>query len=210
MTPASPSDAGGVPARGQRAGGHDDAFASFYTRWAPEVRGWVRHQLFDEHEVDDVVQQVFLAAWQAQHTYHPDRGPLVAWLSGITKHKINDAISARTRRRERHDRYAQRHGPDKAQDTLTDQLPGHLDSVRLLQLLSGPQRQVLYLAYWHDLTQSEIAARLDMPVGTVKSHTRRALQHLTHHTRSRRAVIGQPTADRRVERSGPVTPGAPG
>ncbi|MGW3862218.1 hypothetical protein ACWEDZ_12075 [Streptomyces sp. NPDC005047] len=69
-----------------------------------------------------------MAAWQAQHTYRPDRGPLAAWLSGITKHRTNDAISARTRQRERHDRYAQRHGPDEAHDTLTDQLPGHLDS----------------------------------------------------------------------------------
>ncbi|MFE1996347.1 hypothetical protein [Streptomyces parvulus] len=100
------------------------------TRWAPEVRGWVRHQLFDEHEIDDVVQQIFLAAWQ----------------SGITKHKINDAVFARTRRRDRHDRCTQRHGLDKAHDTFTDQLPGHLDSVRLLQLLYRPQRQVLHLA----------------------------------------------------------------
>ncbi|MGW3862219.1 RNA polymerase sigma factor [Streptomyces sp. NPDC005047] len=80
----------------------------------------------------------------------------------------------------------------------------------MLQLLSGPQQQVLYLAYWHDFTQSEIAARLGMPVGTVKSHTRRALRHLIHHTRNRGAMIGQTTAGRRAERSGPVDPGARG
>ncbi|WP_373297094.1 RNA polymerase sigma factor [Streptomyces parvulus] len=164
----------------------------------------------DEQKVDDVVQQILLAAWQTQHIYRPDRGPLVAWLSGITKHKINDAISARSRRRERNDHYARGQGSDKAHDTFTDQLPSHLDGVRLLQLLSGPQRQVLYLAYWHDFNQSEIAVRPRHARGhRQEPHPRRPpTPHPRHEEpRSRRRSNH---GGRRAEGYGPVDSGAPG
>ncbi|MCX4529372.1 sigma-70 family RNA polymerase sigma factor [Streptomyces sp. NBC_01551] len=162
---------------------HGDAACvdAVYRRWAPLVHALAWRALGDEREAEDVTQQVFLAAWRGRRGYRPDAAPggLAAWLSGITRHKVADALEARTRRiraAEAAAEAAARHlealshpgpGPDQALDRLL--LLGELAR------LPSPQRRVLCLAFYGDLTQTQIADRTGLPLGTVKSHMRRAL-----------------------------------
>ncbi|WP_433398791.1 sigma-70 family RNA polymerase sigma factor [Streptomyces sp. CA-146814] len=67
-------------------------------------------------------------------------------------------------------------------DTSTEQVTNRLELGRAMAVLPPEQRTVLYLAYHHDLTQTQIAEQLGMPLGTVKSHQRRGLQRLRTHT----------------------------
>ncbi|MFF9457961.1 sigma-70 family RNA polymerase sigma factor [Streptomyces flaveolus] len=156
----------------------EHAFAAVYRRWGSLVHGMATRSLGDTHEAEDVTQQVFLGAWRGRNGYRPEKGPLGGWLVGITRRKIIDALAARTRRLTLidtvgHDADARRHDGSAPDDVL--------DRVLLADALSRlppGQREVLCLAFYQDLTQAQISEHTGLPLGTVKSHTRRGLLRL--------------------------------
>ncbi|MEU6375983.1 sigma-70 family RNA polymerase sigma factor [Streptomyces sp. NPDC046909] len=159
-------------ARGVVAG-DDDCLAAACHRWSPLVHTLARRSLGDAVEAEDVVQQVFLGVWRGRRGYRPERGTFAGWIVGITRRKVADALSARSRRHELTALVPA--GP------VTDRVETVLDRVLVHRALAGlpaPQRHVLVLAYYEDLTQAQIAERTGLPLGTVKSHTRRGLDRL--------------------------------
>ncbi|MGY1581142.1 RNA polymerase sigma factor [Streptomyces sp. MN13] len=157
----------------------EEAFAAVYRRWGPLVHTMATRSLGDSHEAEDVTQQVFLGAWRGRAGFHPDRGPLGAWLVGIARRKIVDALAARTKRGVLLDAAARDHdarGCDRrrAPDDVLDRVL----LVDELSRLPRQQREVLCLAFYGDLTQAQIAERTGIPLGTVKSHARRGLLRL--------------------------------
>ncbi|WP_442815932.1 RNA polymerase sigma factor [Streptomyces sp. NBC_01205] len=162
--------------------GDERCMEAVYRRWRPLVHSLAQRSLGDEREAEDVTQQVFLAAWNGRRRYRPGPGGLGAWITGITRHKVADALEARTRR----NRAAAAAG---AAPGATDR-PGNpprqeseqvLDRVVILGELARlpfEQQRVLRLAFYADLTQTQIADRTGLPLGTVKSHMRRALHQL--------------------------------
>ncbi|WP_328862107.1 RNA polymerase sigma factor [Streptomyces sp. NBC_00306] len=160
--------------------GDEQSFAAIYRHWAPLVHTLAARTLGDAREAEDVTQQVFLAAWRGRSGFRPERGPLGAWLVGITRRKTVDALAARTRRIEL--AAAAAHVPAQAAEPKSGVSPEDcLDRVLLadeLAKLPLPQREVLCLAFYEDLTQVQIAERTGIPLGTVKSHVRRGLHRL--------------------------------
>ncbi|WP_418960844.1 sigma-70 family RNA polymerase sigma factor [Streptomyces tritici] len=161
-------------------GGDEHCLAAAYQRWGRLVHTLAARALGDPREAEDVTQQVFVAAWRGRATYRPERGTLPAWLTGITRRKIADALTARTRRTE----LAATLGGVLEHEDRTSEAPERiLDRMLLTEELSRlprVQRDVLELAYFADLTQTQIADRTGMPLGTVKSHARRGLQRMRH------------------------------
>lgn len=180
----APPDAppGGLPgdealARGLAAG-EDACLAAAYRRWSALVYTLARRSLGDNGEAEDVTQQVFLGVWRGRHGYRPERGPLGAWIVGITRRKVADALAARTRRGEL---VAAAGSALPVPGAGTGRPEAVLDRVLLRQELARlptAQRHVLRLAFFEDLTQVQIAARTGWPLGTVKSHARRGLRQL--------------------------------
>ncbi|MEW2465848.1 sigma-70 family RNA polymerase sigma factor [Streptomyces sp. NPDC046994] len=164
-------------ARGLRAG--DEAcLTEAYRRWSPMVHALAWRCLGDAREAEDVTQQVFLGVWRGRGGYRPDRGALPGWITGIARRKIADALSARTRRGELVSSAASSLGPADSGSAQPETLLDRVVVRRELARLPAAQRQVLCLAYYEDLTQTQIAAHTGWPLGTVKSHARRGLRRL--------------------------------
>jgi RNA polymerase sigma factor (sigma-70 family) len=163
------------------AAGDERALVLAYERWAGQVHGMAVRAFGGGPDAEDVTQQVFVAAWTGRAGYRPESGPLPAWLVGITRHKIADTWARRDRQRRE----------TEAAMSEAQSLPGGpvtagvdsavADRVLLLDeldLLGQPQRGIIELAFFEDLTHVQIAARTGLPLGTVKSHIRRTLERL--------------------------------
>ncbi|MCF6524527.1 sigma-70 family RNA polymerase sigma factor [Streptomyces sp. JJ36] len=163
------------------ARGDAHSLAAVYRRWGTLVHTLALRSLGDRGEAEDVTQQVFLAAWRGRAGYRPDRGALGAWLVGITRRKIADALAARTRRTRLFAAAAAREGLPVVEQATAGAADGVVDRVLVateLARLPQAQQLVLRLAFYEDLTQTQIAARTGMALGTVKSHARRGLHRL--------------------------------
>ncbi|MCX5401265.1 sigma-70 family RNA polymerase sigma factor [Streptomyces sp. NBC_00102] len=155
--------------------GDAESFARIFHRWGTLVHTLAARSLGDSREAEDVTQQVFLAAWRGRAGYRPERGPLPGWLVGITRRKIADALAARTRRGELAAASAAREQVRGTRGAGPETVLDRVLVVQELGKLPAVQRHILCMAFFDDLTQVQIAERTGLPLGTVKSHARRAL-----------------------------------
>jgi RNA polymerase sigma factor (sigma-70 family) len=159
--------------------GDEQALALAYERWGGQLHGMAVRAFGPGPDAEDVTQQTFIAAWTGRHGYSAGSGPLPAWLVGICRHKIADVWAKRDRQRRQSEAVAadvaSRPGSSDDVDTrVADRvlLLGELDRI------GQPQRGIIELAFFEDLTHAQIAARTGIPLGTVKSHIRRTLERL--------------------------------
>jgi RNA polymerase sigma factor (sigma-70 family) len=161
--------------------GDERALAEAYERWAGIVHGMAVRAFGAGPDAEDVTQQTFISAWTGRTGYRPDEGPLPAWLVGVCRHKIADVWA----RRERQRRVAEaavvdaRSRPEGGRDDgLAALVADRMLLLRELDRLGQPQRGIIELAFFADLTHNQIAERTGLPLGTVKSHIRRTLERL--------------------------------
>ena len=160
------------------ARGDVGAFAVLYERYARVVLAMAAHTV-GRTDAEEVVQDVFLRLWNRAGQFDPTRGSFAAWFMTIARHRVVDELQRRRR------------GPVAAE--AVDELLSDNESVELVdegsmtdrrfvldavRELPVEQRQVLVLAYFGGMSQSEIAAHLDLPLGTVKTRIRLGLQKL--------------------------------
>ena len=131
--------------------------------------------LRDESDAQDVTQQVFVNAWRGRAGYDPGRA-LPGWLTGIARNAITDVHNRRSR--QRRDELAAVATVETTSEPVAAGLAERLTVADELSRLGEPQRTILTLAFYDDLTHDQISERLDLPLGTVKSHIRRSLVRL--------------------------------
>jgi len=159
------------------AEGDRDAFGDLYKRYARAVLGLALRRLGDRGRAEDAVQEAFASVWRAARSYRRDRGPVAPWLYAVARNAIADRGRARIE------------PPAEQAETASDEL-GPADRAeqswvawrvhRALEQLPETERNVLELAYWSELSQSEIADFLGIPLGTVKTRTRSGLKRLAN------------------------------
>jgi RNA polymerase sigma-70 factor (ECF subfamily) len=157
------------------ADGDRDAFGDLYQRYARAVLGLALRRLGDRGRAEDAVQEAFASVWRAARTYKRDRGPVAPWLYAVARNAIADRGRARTEPpAEPADSPSDEPGPDTKAEQSWVAWRVH----RALETLPESERTVLELAYWRGLSQSEVAAELGIPLGTVKTRTRSGLGRL--------------------------------
>jgi RNA polymerase sigma-70 factor (ECF subfamily) len=160
----------------QRIAAQDGAaFDELYRRFAPPVLRLALRWLRDRLRAEDATQETFAAVWRSAATYRPDRGPGAPWLYAVARNAIVNQTRARiVPVAEIPESPSDRPGP--AEEAESDWVK--LRVRRAVAELPEQQRVLIELAYWSGLSQSEIAGRLDLPLGTVKTRTRSALARL--------------------------------
>ena len=175
LTPVHAATDGELIAR--TAAGDHRAFDELYRRFTRPVLSLALRYQPDRGRAEDAMQETFAAIWRSARTYRPERGAGAPWLFTIAR----NAIVSQARRRAA--------PPAEIFDTPSDE-PGPAEQAesewaswcvhRALEALAGHERRLIELAYWSGLSQSEVASALNVPLGTVKTRTRRALTRLAH------------------------------
>ncbi len=165
------------------ADGEPDALAALYDRFSPVILAVARRILGEAGEADEVLQEAFLQAWSQARRYDPGRSSVSTWLVLIARSRALD----RFRSRQVRDRTASAaEAEPKAPDTSSrlDENVFHSERRRrvlaALEELPAEQRQVLELAFYEGLSQTEIAARTGAPLGTVKTRALLGMKKLRH------------------------------
>lgn len=158
------------------AAGDDEAFELLYARYARPVYGLALRRLGDRSRAEEAVQETFASVWRSARSYRADRGAGSSWLYAVARNAIVDRF--RLRREpvaEAPEQASAEHGPDAAAEAAWLTWRVH----RALEELPSAEREVLELAYWGGLSQSEVADFLNIPLGTCKTRTRTALRRLS-------------------------------
>jgi RNA polymerase sigma-70 factor (ECF subfamily) len=156
------------------ASGDRGAFSDLYDQTASRVFGLVRRLLVDASQAEEVTQDVFLEIWQASARFDPARGNAVAWLLTLAHRRAVDRVRASQAAHDRDLRIGVR-DLDVPVDEVAEAAEVRIEHERVSHAfaeLSDVQRECLTLAYYEGCSQSEISARLDVPLGTVKTRLR--------------------------------------
>jgi RNA polymerase sigma-70 factor, ECF subfamily len=183
---ARPSPAADGELVARAAAGDERAIGQLYDRYGAVLFAVAYRIAGQRADAEEVVLEAFAQAWREAPRFEAGRGSVAGWLTTIARSRALDLVRARSRR----DRLtataaADRPGTSPAMGDFRPEPAGALDNderrrqVRqALETLSAPQRQAIELAYFEGLSQSEIAERLQEPLGTVKTRVRLGMQKL--------------------------------
>ena len=163
------------------ADGSDGALREVYDRYASLVYSFCRRSLSTESAAD-ATQDTFVAAWRSRSGYDPSKGSVAGWLIGIARFKVIEHL----RRSGRDTGAVAVHdaGVQSGVEAL-ERVADRMLIAEALNQLSPRVRTVVELAYLEDLTQTEIAERCALPLGTVKSDLRRGVERMRQHLEAR-------------------------
>jgi RNA polymerase sigma-70 factor, ECF subfamily len=152
-----------------------NAFEALYRRYSRPVFGLALRRLGDRMSAEDAVQETFAAIWRSARTYKPERGAGAPWLYAVARNAIVDRSRGRSE--------TPGEGPELPSDEPSPAERAETSYTawrvhRALETLGPNEREVIELAYYGGLSQSEVADYLNIPLGTVKTRTRAGLGRL--------------------------------
>ncbi len=162
------------------ARGHEDAFTALYDRTCARIYGIVLRVLRSPDQAAEVTQEVYVEVWRQSARYAPEKGGVLAWMATMAHRRAIDRVRSVSSETARDQRYALREATP-AQDNVWTGVEQRLDAERVhrgLSTLTSIQREAILLAYFGGYTQSQVAALLDLPLGTVKTRIRDGLIRL--------------------------------
>ncbi|MCW2601962.1 MAG: putative polymerase ECF-subfamily sigma factor [Pseudonocardiales bacterium] len=162
--------------------GDADTLREVYDRYAGLVFRIALRALPTPGDAEEATQATFVSAWHARSTYRPERGPLSAWLGSIARRRAIDRLRVLNRERLASEAAAMDalREQSTASGDVSERVIDRIVVADELAQLPEPQRRVLQLAFFDDLTHTQIAGVTGLPLGTVKSHLRRGLLQLRH------------------------------
>lgn len=163
------------------AAGQREALGPLYARYAGLIYG-IAARSFDASTAEEIVQEVFLAAWRGAATFDPERGAVRGWLLQIARYRVINEIRRRSRRPQTAGEAALRLIEPTDPDPLPDEALFRVEqdsAVRAaLAELPDAQRSALRLAFFDGLTHEQVADRLELPLGTAKTRIRAGMHKM--------------------------------
>lgn len=173
--------------------GDRDAYRQLFHRFAPQLIAICHRMLHDLDEAEDVVAEVFFEIWNKVDRYDSSRSSPRSYLVLLTRSRAIDRLRSLAAQRrvetsmEADSTRLQDENPFEPADAVLATERRQLVN-QALRELSDPQRVSLHLAFFEGLSHREISEKLDLPLGTVKSHIRKGLTRLQHLLRTIREV----------------------
>jgi RNA polymerase sigma-70 factor (ECF subfamily) len=157
---------------------HQDraAFAQLFRHFAPRVKAFLMKSGAGATLAEECAQDVMATLWQKAHLFDPARASVATWVFTIARNRRIDALRRARRAEPEELDWGPQPEPDQAEAMETQQETERLG--RALSALPGPQRTLIERAFYGELSHSEIAAETGLPLGTIKSRIRLALDKL--------------------------------
>ncbi len=166
------------------AGGSQSAMSTFYEHTVDRAYAVARSILRSDEDAEEAMMEAYLQAWRTADRYVADRAGAITWLLMMVRSR---ALDLHRRRAREDERKAPAELGEQVGDEARgpDELVGLLDDrsavARALKQLTPPQLEVIALGFFRDLSHVQISEVLNMPLGTVKSHARRAMLAMRTH-----------------------------
>ena len=155
-----------------------DAFAEVFDHFAPRVKGFLMKSGADATLAEECTQDVMATLWHKSHQFDPGRASVATWIFTIARNRKIDILRRQRRPEPEELPWGPQAEPDQADVVNLQQETKILGDA--LKELPPAQRELIDKAYFGDLTHSEIAAETGLPLGTIKSRIRLALERLRH------------------------------
>lgn len=160
------------------ASGDEQAFAALYRDTSARVFGVIVRMVHDRAEAEDILQDVYASAWRRADTFDPARGSAITWLITLGRNRTIDRL-----RQHREELLGDDETPELADEAPTPAAAAEWNEERrrlelCLDRLEAPQKSAIREAFFTGATYSELAQRLAVPLGTMKSWIRRSLMQL--------------------------------
>jgi len=162
------------------AHGDQAAFARLYDMLSPRAFGLILRVLVDRSQSEEVLQEVFLEIWQSASRFAPNRGQARSWILTIAHRRAVDRVRSSQASTDRDVRAGFR-DLDVAHDSVVEKVELRIEGEKVTAALSSlpeAQKEALTLAYYGGYSQSEIAALVGAPLGTIKTRMRDGLSRL--------------------------------
>ncbi|WP_226780194.1 sigma-70 family RNA polymerase sigma factor [Oceaniglobus trochenteri] len=154
------------------------AFGAVFDHFAPRIKGFLIRSGASESMAEDCVQDVMATLWHKAHQFDPSRAAVSTWIFTIARNKRIDALRKQRRPEPEDIAWGPEEEPDQGDVLALAQETAQLGDA--LAKLPEKQRVLIERAYYAELSHSEIAAETGLPLGTIKSRIRLALERLRH------------------------------
>ncbi|SIO51360.1 RNA polymerase sigma-70 factor, ECF subfamily [Rhodovulum sp. ES.010] len=154
------------------------AFAELFGHFAPRVKAFLMRSGADQALAEECAQEVMATIWHKAHLFDPERASVATWVFTIARNRRIDALRKQRRPEPEDLSWGPEHEPDQAETVALQQESEQLG--KALAALPENQRVLIERAYFGELSHSEIAAETGLPLGTIKSRIRLALERLRH------------------------------
>jgi RNA polymerase sigma-70 factor (ECF subfamily) len=166
------------------AGRDAQAFRSLYNATSPKLFGYALRILHKRELAEEVLQESFVSIWNSARGYQSQLAAPMTWMAAIVRNKAFDAL----RRSDDTVEIDVDTFDSRIMQALQDPAATPIEALQMsgdakalahcMSMLEGLQRQVIGMAFYHDLSHSEVAQRMAVPIGTVKTWIRRSLERL--------------------------------
>lgn len=164
-----------------------DALEKLHARYRTILKSVILQVIHDDADAEDVLQDVFMQLWDRAGTYSPEKGKLLGWLVTLARRRAIDRLRQRYAYRRATDRYetfCRLPEGELASDRTVERETQREDLRqlfnRLMSNLPIPQRQVIELTFFENMSQREISTATATPLGTVKTRIELGLKKLSH------------------------------